>query len=164
MILYELKRVALGEFMDDLDIGGKVMETIGLEPNEVKSTDEMVGEDRLGPKSPVQSFGATLLIATMFSLSLLFLILIVLFVIKRTKLSNRCRNCANKHKKLVLYNPIIRYLILNALKLNMAGLVALKTIPDKPKDLMVAILIVILLNGAPVIFYFSVKRNRAQLE
>ena len=47
-LLYELKRVALGEFMDDLDLGGIAMEWIGLEPNDASSTEEKLGEERLG--------------------------------------------------------------------------------------------------------------------
>lgn len=29
-LLYELKKVALGEFMDDLDVGGEVMKSFGI--------------------------------------------------------------------------------------------------------------------------------------
>ena len=42
-ILYELKRMALGEFMDDLDLGGSVMDAIGLEMSDTSSADEKVG-------------------------------------------------------------------------------------------------------------------------
>ena len=52
-ILYELKRVALGEFMDDLDVGGTVMEAMGMQASEASSTKEKVGEERLGSFSPL---------------------------------------------------------------------------------------------------------------
>ena len=50
-VLFELKRIALGEFMDDLDLGALIMNTVGLAPNEDSSTNEKLGEDRLGPTS-----------------------------------------------------------------------------------------------------------------
>ena len=50
-VLFELKRIALGEFMDDLDLGALIMNTVGLAPNEDSSTNEKLGEDRLGPPS-----------------------------------------------------------------------------------------------------------------
>ena len=52
-ILYELKRVALGEFMDDLDFGATVMESMGMPASEASSTKEQVGEERLGSSSPL---------------------------------------------------------------------------------------------------------------
>ena len=63
-ILYELKRIALGEFMDDLDIGNEINEVLGLPPNEDSAADEEVGEERLGSSSITESFGATLLLGT----------------------------------------------------------------------------------------------------
>lgn len=52
-ILYELKRVSLGEFMDDLDVGNSAMSFMGMEPSETKGSDEKVGEERLGSSSPL---------------------------------------------------------------------------------------------------------------
>lgn len=47
-ILYELKRMALGEFMDDVDIAGDVMSLIGIESQKADPTEEKVNEERLG--------------------------------------------------------------------------------------------------------------------
>ena len=44
---YELRRMALGEFIDDLDIGGIVMSSLGLEAQTESSTSEELGENRL---------------------------------------------------------------------------------------------------------------------
>ena len=45
--MYELKRIALGEFMDDFDIN-VVNEALGLPPKEESASEEKVGEARLG--------------------------------------------------------------------------------------------------------------------
>ena len=39
--------MALGEFIDDLDIGGIVMSSLGLEAQTESSTSEELGENRL---------------------------------------------------------------------------------------------------------------------
>ena len=82
-LLYELKRVALGEFMDDLDIGNQVNGMLGLPPNEKSSTDEEVGEERLGSGSITQSFGATLLLCTIIFVVIVLVIVIIIFIAKR---------------------------------------------------------------------------------
>ena len=50
-VLYELKRVALGEFMDDIDIGDTINEALGMPPSELTPAEEQVGEERLGTGS-----------------------------------------------------------------------------------------------------------------
>lgn len=47
-IMYELKRIALGEFLDDFDIAGYFMHELGIETNESSSSEEKVKENRLG--------------------------------------------------------------------------------------------------------------------
>ena len=66
-------------------------------------------------------------------------------------------------KAKVFWNPIIRYLILNSLKLTMTALVALKVNKDGLTDLSSAIGIVAMLNLAPIIFYCTVRANRSKL-
>jgi len=125
-MFYELKRITLGEFMDDLDFGGTVMEAIGMPANEASSTEEIVGEDRLGSSSPLESFGATLLLGSLLFILILFLLILVIVLVKRSNPSPKCRERAKKMKRLVFFNPIIRYLVLNSLKLNMAGFMVFK--------------------------------------
>ena len=75
--------MALGEFMDDLDIGNQVNEILGLPPNEDSMTEEKVGEERLGSGSIFDSFGATLLLCTIIFLVIVTLIAISVFIAKR---------------------------------------------------------------------------------
>ena len=75
--------MALGEFMDDLDIGNQVNEILGLPLNEDSMTEEKVGEERLGSGSIFDSFGATLLLCTIIFLVIVTLIAISVFIAKR---------------------------------------------------------------------------------
>ena len=74
-LLYELKKVALGEFMDDLDIGGEVMNSIGIQVNKGSAADEKVGEERLGSSNLWASLGPTLILG-----SFVFLIIVLIIV------------------------------------------------------------------------------------
>ena len=47
-IMYELKKIALGEFMDDIDLSGDMMSMIGIETEKKDSTVEAVSEESLG--------------------------------------------------------------------------------------------------------------------
>ena len=162
-IFYELKRVALGEFVDDLDVGCTVMEAMGMPPNDSQGTDEKVGEERLGISSPLQSFGVTLLLSSILFATLMLVVIALIVILRRSSPSVKCRERVNKYKVFIFFNPIIRYLILNSLKLNMVGLVVFKT-KGKPVDILVAIAILALVNGAPIIFYITVKSQKTKLE
>ena len=50
-LLYELKRIALGEFMDDLSLGNEINDAFGIPPNDQSAAEEKVGESRLGSGS-----------------------------------------------------------------------------------------------------------------
>ena len=67
---------------------------------------------------------------------------------------------------MVFFNPIIRYLVLNSLKLNMTGLLAIKL--AKPEnsltDLISAIGTLTMVNMAPLIFLIVLVRQRRELE
>jgi len=46
-MLHEFRRMALGEFMDDLDFGKEIANAFGLPTSEETAADEVVGEERL---------------------------------------------------------------------------------------------------------------------
>mmetsp|Transcript_21882 Transcript_21882/g.29288 ORF Transcript_21882/g.29288 Transcript_21882/m.29288 type:complete len:170 (+) Transcript_21882:728-1237(+) len=69
-------------------------------------------------------------------------------------------------KRKVFFNPIIRYLILNSLKLNMTGLIALKAAGVggiSVADIISAAGILALINGAPLVFVCVLKKNKKRL-
>mmetsp|Transcript_20732 Transcript_20732/g.25371 ORF Transcript_20732/g.25371 Transcript_20732/m.25371 type:complete len:301 (-) Transcript_20732:1007-1909(-) len=163
-LLYQLKRIALGEFMDDFDIGNDLMKVMGLPPNEASATEEKVGEERLGGSSnALSSLGATLLLGSLVFVLIIIMLVAVIVISRRVKFSDKCRERVKKLKQKVFYNPIIRYLLLNSLKLNMSGLIVFKTAGATKEDIAVAVAIIALVNGAPLMFLFAINRNRGIL-
>ena len=103
------------------------MRGIGLEPNDSSPTDEKLGEKRLGPTEPFSSLGFTLFLASTVFLLLIMGVIVASIIIKRNKkVQDKCRERLAKLKKKIFFNPIVRYLTLNCLKLSIAGLVAFK--------------------------------------
>mmetsp|Transcript_28884 Transcript_28884/g.38508 ORF Transcript_28884/g.38508 Transcript_28884/m.38508 type:complete len:256 (+) Transcript_28884:67-834(+) len=162
-ILYELKRIALGEFMDDLDVGDKVNEIFGLPPNEDSAAEEKVAEERLGSGSVAQNFGVTLLLGTIIFALLLVIILVVIFIAKRANLRDKAKDKVKSLKTKIFWNPIVRYLTLNSLKLSMTAIVVQKAVEKGAGDIASSIGLLVVLNGAPLIFYMALRRNQSTL-
>ena len=149
--------------MDDLDVGNSAMSFMGMEPSEAKGSDEKVGEERLGSSSPLQSFGATLLLGSILFVIIMLIIIALVIIVKRSNPSPKCRERVTKYRRFVFFNPIIRYLVLNAVKLNMSGFVVFKLMGET-SDLAVAIAILVMTNGAPLVFCITVSCYKDQLE
>ena len=144
--------------MDDIDIGTAVMDTLGLPADKTSSTEEKVGEERLGSESPLSSFGATLLLSSIVFGIILLIVIIVICIVKRNSTSQKCKACALKLKRAIFFNPIIRYLLLNALKLNMSALMVIKATDPSSSDLAIGIATLTIINGAPLVFYVVINR------
>lgn len=116
--------------MDDLDIGGIIMEWIGFETEEKSSTEEKIGEERLGSSNMLDSFGATLIIGSLIFFVVIVLVLVIVIVAKRINNSPKCLEIIKKIKRSIFFNPIIRYIVLNSLKFDLQALVAIKASED----------------------------------
>mmetsp|Transcript_473 Transcript_473/g.755 ORF Transcript_473/g.755 Transcript_473/m.755 type:complete len:154 (-) Transcript_473:1104-1565(-) len=150
--------------MDDLDIGNYIMGALGLPPKESSATDEQVGEERLGSSNALASFGPTLLLGSLFFAFIIAVIMLIIICAKRVNLSEKSRTRVQKLKRKVFFNPIVRYLLLNALKLNMTSLVAIKASKgSSTADLAVPISMLAIVNLAPLIFSIVTGRNRDNL-
>ena len=78
-----MRKIALQEYVDKLEIGKKVQEAFGIPTTEESdSTAEKVGTSRLGSSSLFENIGATLLI---FTVILLILFLIVYGIYRLSK-------------------------------------------------------------------------------
>ena len=94
----------------------------------------------------------------------MLVLITVVIIVKRSRASPKCNERVKKLKRFVFFNPIIRYLVLNSLKLNMSGIIVFKKMGGDTMDKAVAIAILTLVNGAPIIFYISVERWKDTLE
>ena len=63
IVLKELKRIAFGEFIDDLQLSSKITEAFGIQTVKVDDVGDKVGMERLGKDDIWSNFGATLIIA-----------------------------------------------------------------------------------------------------
>jgi len=149
--------------MDDVDFGNIIMEALGLPPNENSSSEEKVGEARLGSGSIGKSFGATLLLGTLIFVIIVLIVILVIYIAKRVKLSEKTKERIKGLKTKVFWNPIVRYLVLNSLKLSMTALVVFKASDSGPGDYIVSIVLLLVLNLAPIAFFKALDRNKETL-
>lgn len=162
-LFHELRKIALGEFFDDLGLEQHVLGPIGIDIDSLSITDEKVGEDRLGGGANVFSnFGATMILTTAL---FIFILIIVLLVIHSCKNSKKCKERIQKLKQRVFWNPMIRYFILNLLKLYMAAFVVLKAPSEKETiALLTAIAILFVVTLSLYLFYRVLKRQNEKLK
>ena len=78
LLLFELRRIVLGEFMEDIELGDTISESIGLQTKAKSGTDEKLGRNRLGDSSIGANLGITILF-----ISIIFLLIILLIVLIR---------------------------------------------------------------------------------
>lgn len=122
-------------------------------------TEEKVGKERLGSSSIFDSFGATLLLCSIIFLVIVALIAILVFIARRVQLNEKRKAQIKKLKTKVFWNPIIRYLVLNSLKLNISAVIIYNAAEKAQLDVITSTVILLILNGAPIGFYFVLKRN-----
>ena len=83
---------------------------------------------------------------------IILLIVLAIYIAKTVELSEKSKERIMKLKASVFWNPIIRYYILNSLKLSMTGFIVFKAKDSGPGDYVIAILLLIILNSMPIIF------------
>lgn len=114
------------------------------------------------------SFGATFLAAFLIFAFFILLIIVVVILARRVTCSEKCRGRVNNLKQKVFYNPVIRYIILNSLKFNMSGIMAISAFMtgEEPSisNMLVGVAIITLTNlVVPIVFGIILYRNREVL-
>ena len=94
IVLWQLRRIVLGEFIDDLELGSKIANKIGIEQKDASESDvsEKVGISRLGPDDILQNVGPSMILVT-----LLLLIMIAILVVS-LYLCSKC-HCSEKRRR-----------------------------------------------------------------
>ena len=88
-LLNEAKRLFLGEYFDDLNIGENLGHAIGIETDKSDNPGGEVGLDRLGSTSLASNFGVTFIVGGVIFVLLVVLILLSIFFSKRCNLSEK---------------------------------------------------------------------------
>ena len=116
-MLFELRKICLGEFLKGLDLS-----LIGFDSNDSSPAEEKVGEERLGVgQSILLIFGPTFTLGT-----IVFIIIILVVIILRKFCRSQCGRNIEKLRQRIFWNSFIRYTTLNAMKIYLACLVAFK--------------------------------------
>ena len=93
IVLWQLRRIVLGEFIDDLELGSKIAKKIGIEQKDVSQSDvsEKIGISRLGPDDLLQNVGPSMIIVTLLLLTMIAILVISLYVCSKCQCSERRR-------------------------------------------------------------------------
>ena len=114
-MLYELRKICLGEFLKGLDLS-----MIGFDSSDSSPAEEKVGEERIGVGQSILSiFGPTFTIC-----SIGFIILVLSFILLSIICKRWCGKVIEKLRQRIFWNSYIRYTALNAMKLYLASLLA----------------------------------------
>ena len=125
-MLFELKRIVLGEFMDDLELASRISEAFGAQDDSSETAlEQKVGREKLQIDSILSSLGATLILVSLIFLLVIIVVLLSLLLLRRGRLSEKWKLRIKQLKEKVFYNPIIRYFMLNFLKFNFSSAVIL---------------------------------------
>ena len=121
--------------------------------------EERLGDSRLGGDSVFGNLGVTILMASGIFICLILLVLLLIFLCRRCN-SEKFDQKAKMLRQKFFFNPLIRYVMLNSLKLNM---VALVVVTKQVQDFALAVTLLVTINIAPIVFYFILKRNADRL-
>jgi hypothetical protein len=128
LILDNLMSVVLGQFMDDIELTGTITREIGLSGLSTKKDDpagEKVGTDRLGDSDIFKNLGVTFFLLTGLFLVVIVIVGLLFFLCRNFRLCVCFKNKIKATLKKIFFNAIIRYTLLNTLKLNMTAMIGL---------------------------------------
>ena len=159
-----MRRISLGEYVEDLEIEKRVAEWLGLPVTKTETGEVKIGYDRLGSENMWSNFGVSQ-IAILSLLLLIILIIILLLVCKKCCCSQSpwAQEKVDKIKRKVFYNPLLRFTLFNAMKFNMIAMLAFLTASDNVKEIAIAVLILLTINTLPILYAYLLYKNRANL-
>ena len=106
-----------------------------------------------------------MLLGTLVFLLIIIGIVIAILIIKRRGASEKCQRRLNLLKKKIFFNPIVRYMILNCLKLSISGTVALKAAAlAGDGSIVLPLMVIALVSLTPLAFVYVMFRNKERLD
>eukprot|EP00353_Schmidingerella_taraikaensis_P012373 CAMPEP_0185571574 /NCGR_PEP_ID=MMETSP0434-20130131/3613_1 /TAXON_ID=626734 ORGANISM="Favella taraikaensis, Strain Fe Narragansett Bay" /NCGR_SAMPLE_ID=MMETSP0434 /ASSEMBLY_ACC=CAM_ASM_000379 /LENGTH=362 /DNA_ID=CAMNT_0028187075 /DNA_START=218 /DNA_END=1303 /DNA_ORIENTATION=+ len=163
IVLFELRKVALGEFFDNIPIGDELAKFFNIPSKEDSSTEQKMDETRVGSADIFASFGPTLVLVSAILAGLVILVICSVYLSRRLGCSQKCKSCFTRIQDKIFWNSFIRYILMNALKLLMASIVVFKLGVKKDQQLAVAIAILTALTLAFMLFYCMLKKYQSSL-
>ena len=127
----ELKRIALGEFVDDLGLEPRILALLNVD--EDFDVEDEVGYERFGSPDLFNSLGVTFYFTLGLFALLLATALLIIFCGRRCDLSEKNAKRLQTLEDQLFYNPVIRLTFLSALKANLTPMLVFKLLSDDPK-------------------------------
>lgn len=151
--------------MEGLEIGNTVGNSLGIPSETSSGTEEKVGEERLGSGNVSASLGVTLVLGSMAFVAIILVVLLLLWLRKRCKnMSEKNKQRLDGLKSKVFWNPLIRYTLLNALKLNMTAMTAYKTNLSDEANVSIASCIMFMFVFLPFFYAIILYRKNDELD
>ena len=123
----------------------KISEAFNIKGSQsTDAPEQQVGLDRIGSDEISENFGVTLILGSIILALLIILVLIAIYI-------SRSEERKKWLKDKIFFNPFVRYAFLNALKLNMAAMVAFKRQSNDLTAIIVAILLFVGIHTVPFV-------------
>ena len=152
----------LVEYFDDFELSRKIMNQLfGTTTDD--SVDEKFGEARLGGKSIMDSFGLTLLVATLVLAVFVALVILALYIINRTGYQGKFKQRILSLKQQIFYNMLIAMILLNGLKSYILALTTLNRSDSDTGSKILAVILLLLYLALPYFFARMLYKQEKKL-
>ena len=127
-MLFELKKVTLGEFFDELPFAEILNEKIfNCSQKDKDASEQLIGLDRLGNENLICNYGVTFFAIIALMLLLIFIILLATCIVRLCGLSGKVWKKLQGLKRSIFWNGLIRFIYLSALKMCVISVFSMKT-------------------------------------
>ena len=161
----ELQRIVFAEYFDQYETGKKVQRFLGIPVEDGNEVDDKIGADRFGSENVFENFGPTFFIFLGIIILLSIIVLATYCICRRSeRFSEKNKECSEKLKKKIFFNPFIKYSYLNALKVYMSScLVFLQFEESSVGQKAVAIFILLVISLLPILYARIMFKNKKNL-
>ena len=117
----------------------------------------------MGNGNIVGNLGVSVLLISIFIILFIIIIVAGLYVSRKYAMSENIINQFKELKQALTYNPLIRYSMLNCLKLNNTGMVAFVGLATGSLQLGLSVVIVFVMTALPIFYAVIIYRKRKEL-
>ena len=160
----EIRKISLGEYVDNLEIGNKIRKWIGLEErSEDDGVVEKTGISRLGSADMLENFGPSFLLMLAIFIGLV-VIVYLLYLVSRVKCcSRKIKNLLTKIKIYTFWNPFIRYSLFSSTKILMVAVISLAGVNSDRLSTILSICIIIFFFAISIFYAILILRKNEDL-
>ena len=113
----------------------------------------------------MSNLGVSVLLFTLVFALIIFLVILIKKISDASEANNKCNQRIKQILRKIFYNSIIRYFMLNALKLNLTGLVSLTSVSRTGADTALSVIILAtMLNIVPITLTVVLHNKHEQLK